>query len=107
MGGSGKRQLVDGSHLLLDTIGKLRRGFPIAMHRDWGPRLRLPLPPDIHKINVGRVVGWVLDPRVTEPVFRRIAWVKDPPCGLSKSPGVAKPGGGVSAVVIDAATHHE
>jgi len=32
VGGSGKRQLVDGSYLRLDTIGKLRR-------------LRLPLPP--------------------------------------------------------------
>ena len=39
VGGSGKRQLADGSCQRLNTIGKLRR-------------LRLPLPPGIHQISV-------------------------------------------------------
>jgi hypothetical protein len=52
MGGSGKRRLADGSYLRWDVIGKLRR-------------LRLPLPPDIHKINM---VG-VPEGRADQPLF--------------------------------------
>jgi len=44
VGGSGKHQLADGPYLCLDTIGKLRR-------------LRLPLPPGIHQISIGRVAA--------------------------------------------------
>ncbi len=37
--------LGDGPTLGRPAIAKLRRGFPIAMDRDWGPRLRLTLAP--------------------------------------------------------------
>ncbi len=47
------------------AIGKLRRGFPIAMYRDWGPRLRWPLPPDAHKISVAGVVSHA-DPETSQ-----------------------------------------
>jgi hypothetical protein len=37
--------LGDGPAHGKSAIAKLRRGFPIATDRDWGPRLRLTLPP--------------------------------------------------------------
>jgi hypothetical protein len=52
MGGSGKRKLADGPHILRNTVGKLRRlrlRTPNAMNRAWEP---LPLPP-VASVSIG------------------------------------------------------